>query len=58
LFSNNASDRILKRNDFYIPEGTKPEDFESQEMYIETVFTFDELAGEEKNENASVPVFF
>ncbi len=58
LFSNNASDRVLKRNDFHIPESTKPEDFESQEMYIEAVFTFEELNGKCEEEIASVPIFF
>lgn len=58
LFSSNAGDRVLKRNDFHIPQDTKPEDFESQEMYIETVFTFEELEGESEESSASVPTFF
>lgn len=57
LFSNNSSDRILKRSDFHLPKTTKPEELESQEMYIEAVFTFDEL--ENKGDGTfSVPTFF
>lgn len=57
LFSNNSSDHILKRGDFYLPEDTKPEDFEAQELYIEAIFTFDELESGEEG-TSSVPTFF
>lgn len=58
LFSNNAADRVIKRSDFHLPKEVNPEEFESQDMYIEAVFTFDELedGGEEGAE--SIPVFF
>ncbi len=57
LFSNNSADRILKRSDFHLPKDTKPDDMESQELYIEAVFTFEELnnGGESC---FSVPIFF
>lgn len=58
LFSGNSSDHILKRNDFHIPSDIKPEDFKSQEMYIEAVFTFDELESEGEEKSVSVPYFF
>lgn len=58
LSSNNSSDHILKRNDFHIPGNIKPEDFESQEMYIEAVFIFDELDSEGEEKSASIPHFF
>lgn len=57
LFSNNSNDRILKRSDFHLPKDMKPEDLESQELYIEVVFTFDELGGE-RDGAFSVPPFF
>lgn len=57
LFSNNSSDRILKRGDFHLPKDTKPEDLKAQELYIEAVFTFDELEDGEKGA-FSVPIFF
>lgn len=57
LFSNNGGDRILKRSDFYLPKDMKPEDLESQELYIEAIFTFDELENGEEG-TSSVPPFF
>lgn len=57
LFSNNGADRILKRSDFHLPKDMKPEDIESQELYIEAVFTFDELEDSEES-SSSVPTFF
>lgn len=57
LFSNNSSDHILKRGDFHLPKDTKPEDLETQELYIEAVFTFDELENGEEGAS-SVPTFF
>ena len=57
LFSNNSNDRILKRSDFHLPKDMKPEDLESQELYIEAVFTFDELENGEEG-TSSVPTFF
>lgn len=57
IFSENASDRILKRSDFHLPKDMKPEEFLRQEMYIEAVFTFEELESED-GEKYAVPQFF
>lgn len=57
LFSDNSADHILKRSDFHLPKDTKPEDLETQELYIEAVFTFDEL-NDDHNASASIPTFF
>lgn len=57
LFSDNSSDRILKRSDFHLPKGKEPEEVESQDLYIEAVFTFEELEDGEKGES-SIPPFF
>lgn len=57
LFSDNSADRVLTRSDFHLPKDMKPEELESQDLYIEAVFTFDELENEEEN-SFSVPTFF
>ena len=57
IFSENNNERILKRSDFHLPKETKPEELVQQDMYIETVFTFDELDREDGEEYA-VPQFF
>ena len=57
LFSGKGSDRILTRSDFHIPKDIKPEELESQDLYIEAVFVFDELENEEAN-IYSIPPFF
>lgn len=57
LFSNNNADRVLKRSDFYLPKDKKPDEMESQELYIEAVFSFDELENGEEGE-FSVPPYF
>lgn len=57
LFSNNNGERILKRSDFHLPKDIKPDESEVQDLYIEAVFTFDELENDE-NGVASIPPFF
>lgn len=57
LFSDNSGVRILKRSDFHLPKDIKPDELESQELYIEAVFTFDELENG-KEGISSVPTFF
>ena len=57
MFSDNPADRVLKRSDFHLPKELKSDEMESQELYIEAVFTFDELEAGEDGSN-SVPAFF
>lgn len=57
LFSNNSADHILNRSDFHLPKNTKPDELKSQELYIEAVFTFDELENEGDG-SSSIPTFF
>lgn len=57
MFSDNPADRVLKRSDFHLPKDMKPDEMESQDLYIEAVFTFDELEAGEDGSN-SVPAFF
>ena len=58
LFSDNPADRVLKRSDFHLPKDLKPDEIKSQELYIEAVFTFDELEAAEEDGSNSVPAFF
>jgi len=57
LFSDNGANRVLKRSDFHLPKNQNPEELETQDLYIETIFTFDELENEGE-ESFSVPTFF
>lgn len=57
MFSDNPADRVLKRSDFHLPKDLKPDEMESQDLYIEAVFTFDELE-EGEDGSTSVPAFF
>ena len=58
MFSDNPADRVLKRSDFHLPKDLKPDEMKSQELYIEAVFTFDELEAAEEDGSNSVPAFF
>lgn len=57
MFSDNSGDRILKRSDFHLPNDKSPDELETQDLYIEAVFTFDELESEESKED-TIPLFF
>lgn len=58
MFSENSNDRLLHRSDFHLPKEKKPEEMESQALYIETVFQFDELKLGDSDGKYSVPYFF
>lgn len=57
LFSEISSERILKRSDFHLPKDIGPELQESQDMYIEAIFTFDELEEGTEEESYAIPYF-
>ena len=57
MFSDNSSDRILKRSDFHLPNDKTPDELETQDLHIEAVFTFDELESEE-SKGDGIPLFF
>lgn len=57
LFSDNSNARILRRSDFHLPKGKKPDELENQDLYIETIFTFNELE-DGKSGRTSIPPFF
>ena len=56
LFSSNSSDRVLSRHDFHLPKDKKPDELESQTLYIETVFIFEDFENEEAV--LTIPPFF
>ena len=58
LFSENSSDRILQRSDFYLPKEMAPDEMESQNLYIEAVFEFEELQSETGGGVYAIPIFF
>lgn len=58
MFSENSNERILQRSDFHVPSNKLPEDIESQELYIETVFVFDQNTSEQQGEESAIPIFF
>lgn len=57
IFSENQTERILKRSDFHIPKEENIETFNHQDLYVEAVFEFNELKGVEDTYNA-IPCFF
>ena len=58
LFSENASDRQLQRSDFHLPKELSPEQLTSQNLYIETVFEFNELDADQQGGEHSIPPYF
>lgn len=58
MFSHVSNERILKRSDFHIPNDKKTEDITSQKLYVEAVFSFDEVQKEDGEKSFAIPVFF
>ena len=58
IFSENSSDRVLQRSDFHLPKDTTPDELKTQHLYIEAVFEFEELQGEENGSKYAIPIFF
>ena len=58
MFSENSGDRILKRSDFHLPKEMAPDEMESQNLYIEAVFEFEELQSETGGGEYAIPIFF
>lgn len=58
IFSQISNERILKRSDFHVPRNKKPEDMEKQELYIEAVFSFDEVQSENSDKSFAIPLFY
>lgn len=58
MFSLTSNDRILKRSDFHISKDLKPENMQNQNLYIEAVFSFDEVESEDGEKSPSIPLFY
>jgi len=58
MFSENSGDRILQRSDFHLPKEMAPDEMESQNLYIEAVFEFEELQSETGGGEYAIPIFF
>ena len=58
LFGATSKDRQLQRSDFYVPPGKHADELEENELYIEAVIVFPELAKESQQSECSVPPFF
>ena len=58
MFSENSGDRILQRSDFHLPKEMAPDEMESQNLYIEAVFEFEELQSEAGGGEYAIPIFF
>lgn len=58
MFSENSSDRILQRSDFHLPKEMDPDEMESQNLYIEAIFEFEELQSETGGGEYAIPIFF
>lgn len=56
IFGETTFSYSLHRSDFHVPKGKSPEEFSENNLYIEAVFTFQEL--EEVAGSYSVPIFF
>ena len=58
MFSENSSSRILQRSDFHLPKEKAPDEMESQNLYVEAVFEFDELKQNTDGIKGAIPIFF
>ena len=58
IFSQNSGDRLLKRSDFHVPFNIKPEEMQKQDLYIEAVFSFEEVQSEDGEKAYSIPLFY
>ena len=58
MFSENSGDRILQRSDFHLPKEMAPDEMESQKLYVEAVFEFEELKTGNSGGEYVIPTFF
>ena len=58
MFSENSSNRILQRSDFHLPKEMAPDEMESQDLYVEAVFEFEELKTGDNGGEYVIPIFF
>lgn len=58
LFGRNGKERDLKRSDFHVPMGKKPEEIDENTLYIEAIISFPELVTDKKAAEKTVPDLF
>jgi len=58
LFGRNGKERELKRSDFHVPMGKKPEEIDENILYIEAIITFPELVTDKTAAKKTVPGLF
>lgn len=58
MFSQNSSERLLKRSDFHLPKDKKAEEIDYLSLYIEAVFSFEEVMSDNCEESSAIPTFY
>ncbi len=58
LFGRTGKEREIKRSDFHIPIGKKPEEIVENSLYIEATISFPELVKDEEYAKKTVPSLF
>ncbi len=58
LFGRNGNERNLKRSDFHVPMGKKPEEIDENILYIEAIISFPELVTDKTGAEKTVPSLF
>lgn len=58
LFGRNGNERDLKRSDFHVPVGKKPEEIDENTLYIEAIISFPELVTDNQIAEKTVPDLF
>ena len=58
LFGRNGKEREIKRSDFHVPMGKKPEEIDENILYIEAIISFPELVTDKTVAEKTVPSLF
>ncbi|VUT28215.1 MAG: hypothetical protein SYNGOMJ08_00779 [Candidatus Syntrophoarchaeum sp. GoM_oil] len=58
LFGRNGNERNLKRSDFHVPMGKKPEEIDENILCIEAIISFPELVTDKTAADKTVPSLF
>lgn len=58
LFGRNGEERDLKRSDFHVPMGKKPDEIDENSLFIEAIISFPELVTDKTAAEKTVPSLF
>lgn len=58
LFGRSGEERDIKRSDFHVPMGKKPEEIDENSLYIEVIISFPELMTDKTVAERTVPSLF